>query len=38
MVRLYKYDSRYEEWIFFDYGVKSKVKEYTAQGYMVIYI
>jgi hypothetical protein len=38
MVKLYKYDNRYKAWVFVDYGTKSKVRAYTAQGYVVIYI
>ena len=38
MVKLYKYDNLHKAWVFFDYGIKSKIKEYTAQGYVVICI
>ncbi len=38
MVKLYRYDKKISAWVFFDYGVKSKVKEYTLQGYLVVYI
>jgi len=38
MVKLYRYDKSKEAWVFFDYGVKSKVREYTQQGYIVIYV
>jgi len=38
MVQLYKYDTAKGAWVFFDWGVRSKAKEYTAQGYVVIYI
>ena len=37
MVHLYKYDNHSRQWKFFDYGVKSKVNEYNAQGYIVIF-
>ena len=38
MVKLYRYDKKIGAWVFFDYGVKSKAKEYTLQGYLVVYI
>ena len=38
MVQLYLYDKEKGAWVFFDYGVKTKVREYTLQGYVVIYI
>ena len=38
MVKLYRYNKAKGRWIFTDYGVKSKVKEYIQQGYIVIYI
>ena|GEM_PF-2828387 len=37
MVKLYRYDAQKEQWIFADYGVKSKENEYALQGYIVIY-
>ncbi len=38
MVKLYKYNKAADAWVFVDYGVKSKIREYTLQGYVVIYI
>jgi len=38
MVKLYKYDKELKAWVFFDYGIKSRIGEYTAQGYVVILI
>jgi len=35
MVKLYRYDREKGEWVFFDYGVKSRAREYNLQGYMV---
>lgn len=37
MVKLYRYNKQVKAWVFFDWGVRSKVREYTAQGYIVIY-
>ena len=37
-MKLYRYDREKGKWVFVDYGVKSKVKEYILQGYVVIYI
>lgn len=37
MVKLYRFDNKNGAWVFFDWGVRSKVREYTAQGYIVIY-
>jgi hypothetical protein len=38
MVKLFKYDKAAGAWVFVDYGVKSKTREYTFQGYVVVYI
>ena len=38
MVKLYRYDKEKKAWVFVDYGVRSKVREYTMQGYMVVYL
>jgi hypothetical protein len=38
MVKLYRFDREKDAWVFVDYGVKSKVREYTLQGYVVVYI
>lgn len=38
MVKLYRYDNEKGEWVFFDYGVRSKAREYTLQGYVVVYL
>ena len=38
MVKLYRYDKRQKAWVFFDFGVMSKVREYTAMGYICIYV
>lgn len=38
MVKLYRYDSKADAWVFFDYGVRSKVRQYTAMGYVVYYL
>ena len=38
MVKLYRFDSEKGDWIFCDYGVKSKVDLYLAQGYIVYHI
>jgi hypothetical protein len=37
MVKLYKYDEKKRKWVFVDLGVKSKIKEYIAQGYRVVH-
>ena len=37
MVKLYRFDRKNGAWVFFSWGVRNKVKEYTAQGYVVIY-
>jgi hypothetical protein len=37
MVKLYRFNKQTGQWVFADYGVKSKVNEYTLQGYIVIY-
>lgn len=37
MVQLFKFDEVIGQWIFHDFGVKSRVDEYTAQGYVVIF-
>jgi len=38
MVKLYKFDRKKGKWVFFDYGIKNRVREYSRQGYIVIYI
>jgi len=38
MVKLYRFDQAKGAWVFYSWGVRAKVKEYTAQGYVVIYI
>lgn len=38
MVKLYKYNRKLGRWVLVDYGVLSKAREYTKQGYVVIYI
>jgi len=37
MVKLYRFDREIGAWVFFSWGARNKVKEYTAQGYVVIY-
>jgi len=37
MVKLYRYDSKKNKWVFTDYGVKSKINEYAFCGYLIIY-
>ncbi len=38
MVKLYKFDKKKDVWVLADYGLKSKVREYIRQGYVVVYI
>ncbi len=38
MVKLFKYDKAVNAWVFVDWGITSKVTEYTQQGYVVVYI
>jgi len=38
MVKLFKYSSEIGAWVFVDIGVRSRVREYTQQGYVCIYI
>ena len=37
MIKLFKFDYRKNDWVFFDYGVLSKIDEYGRQGYVVIF-
>lgn len=37
MVKLYRFDREIGAWVFFSWGVRNRIKEYTAQGYVVIY-
>lgn len=38
MAKLFKYDKTADAWVFVDYGAKSKTREDTLQGYVVVYI
>ena len=35
MVKLYKFDKEQNDWMFFDYGILSKVDEYLRCGLIV---
>ena len=38
MVALYRYDRKIGAWVFFSYGLRAKVIEYTKKGYVAIYV
>ena len=38
MVKLYCWNQKTGRWVLCDYGVKSKVREYLSQGYIVIFM
>jgi hypothetical protein len=37
MVKLFRFDETKRDWVFADYGVKSKVSQYTKQGFIVVH-
>ncbi len=37
MVKLFRFDESKRDWVFADYGVKSKVSQYTKQGFIVVH-
>jgi hypothetical protein len=38
MVKLYRYDEEQMAWVFFGWGLKTKVKEYTMLGFIVFFM
>lgn len=38
MVKLYKFDSKSNDWKLVDYGLAHLVDHYTAQGYVVVFV
>lgn len=37
MLKLYRYDSTKQNWIFVDYGVLANADNYAQQGYLVVF-
>ncbi len=35
MVKLYKFDKRQNDWIFYDYGILARINEYLRRGLIV---
>mgnify|MGYP001228233375 CR=1 FL=1 len=38
MVKLYRYDRELEAWVFFGWGLRTKVREYTSLGFIVFFM
>jgi hypothetical protein len=35
MIKLFKFDRKKDDWVFFDYGILTKVDEYLRRGLIV---